>query len=246
MPASRNSLAPLPQQKLISCTGISQVDLEYDKQARRRPRSGRTGRGRQSAVARRVPQAAVNSAEGAPCASAVPTRGSQPGRCGGRAAAADAALEKLAAMDAEEAADPSGAVRWKVVGCVNGHRAACRRPGNGGLRTASNLREHLPLFRTGSHNAPFRDFSVLHPPYVAQAAVDPSGSVRRKVAIAPVDRMLPLKVQEALFFPRIPDGGIVPMFMALCITGVGKSGNLDESIDFGPLWPRPPASSTSM
>ena len=29
------------------------------------------------------------------------------------------------------------------------------RPGNGGLRTESNLWEHLPLFWTGSRNAPY-------------------------------------------------------------------------------------------
>ena len=43
------------------------------------------------------------------------------------------------------------------------------RPGNGGLRTESNLWEHLPLFLTGSRNAPFRRGSVLHAPYVELA-----------------------------------------------------------------------------
>ncbi len=43
------------------------------------------------------------------------------------------------------------------------------RPGNGGLRTESNHWEHLPLFLTGSRNAPFRSRSVLHPPYLELA-----------------------------------------------------------------------------
>jgi hypothetical protein len=34
--------------------------------------------------------------------------------------------------------------------------------------------------------------------------------------------MLPLKVQDALFFPRIPGGGIVPMVIALYIIVVRK------------------------
>jgi hypothetical protein len=42
------------------------------------------------------------------------------------------------------------------------------------------------------------------------------------VAITQVDRMIPLKVRDALFFPRIPDGGIVPMVIALYIAGVKK------------------------
>jgi hypothetical protein len=42
------------------------------------------------------------------------------------------------------------------------------------------------------------------------------------VAITQVDIILPLKVEDTLFFPRIPDGGIVPMVIALCITGVRK------------------------
>jgi hypothetical protein len=42
------------------------------------------------------------------------------------------------------------------------------------------------------------------------------------VAIAPVDEKLPLKVEDALFFPRIPDGGITLMVIALYITGVKK------------------------
>ena len=45
---------------------------------------------------------------------------------------------------------------------------------------------------------------------------------RRNVAITPVDRMLPLKVQDALFFPRIPDGGIDPMGIALSYHRVRK------------------------
>jgi hypothetical protein len=44
----------------------------------------------------------------------------------------------------------------------------------------------------------------------------------RKVAIALVDRMLPLKVQDTLFFPRIPDGGIAPVAIALFVTRVRK------------------------
>ena len=45
---------------------------------------------------------------------------------------------------------------------------------------------------------------------------------RRNVAITPVDKKFPLKVEDALFSPRIPDGGIAPMDMALYITGVRK------------------------
>jgi hypothetical protein len=37
-----------------------------------------------------------------------------------------------------------------------------------------------------------------------------------------MDRMLPLKVQDAPFFPRIADGGIAPMDIAFYIIGVGK------------------------
>ena len=42
--------------------------------------------------------------------------------------------------------------------------------------------------------------------------------LRRKVAITLLDRMLPLKVEDTLFFPRIPDGGIAPMDIVLYIT----------------------------
>ncbi len=37
----------------------------------------------------------------------------------------------------------------------------------------------------------------------------------RNVAITRVDKMLPLKVQDALFFPGISDGGIAPMVISL-------------------------------
>jgi hypothetical protein len=39
--------------------------------------------------------------------------------------------------------------------------------------------------------------------------------LRQNVAITPLDKMFPPKVQDALFSPRIPDGGIAPMDMAL-------------------------------
>jgi hypothetical protein len=34
------------------------------------------------------------------------------------------------------------------------------------------------------------------------------------VAITPVDKLFSLKEQEALFFPRISDAGIIPMAIA--------------------------------
>jgi hypothetical protein len=37
------------------------------------------------------------------------------------------------------------------------------------------------------------------------------------VAITPIDKMFPPKVQDALFSPRISDGGIVPMDIVLYI-----------------------------
>jgi hypothetical protein len=42
------------------------------------------------------------------------------------------------------------------------------------------------------------------------------------VAIALIDSTSPLKVEDTLFFPRIPDGGIVPMVIALHVAGVEK------------------------
>ena len=45
---------------------------------------------------------------------------------------------------------------------------------------------------------------------------------RQNVAITPVDKMSPPKVQDALFSPRISDGGIAPMDKALYIIGVRK------------------------
>jgi len=44
----------------------------------------------------------------------------------------------------------------------------------------------------------------------------------RKVAIAPLDKMLPLKVQDALFFPRISDGVIAPMEIARLVSMIRK------------------------
>jgi hypothetical protein len=45
---------------------------------------------------------------------------------------------------------------------------------------------------------------------------------RRNVAITPVDKMFPPKVQDALFSPRISDGGIAPMDIELYIIGIRK------------------------
>jgi hypothetical protein len=42
------------------------------------------------------------------------------------------------------------------------------------------------------------------------------------VAIALIARMLPLKVEDTLFFPRIPDGGVVPKVIEVYITGARK------------------------
>ncbi len=44
----------------------------------------------------------------------------------------------------------------------------------------------------------------------------------RKVAITPIAKMLPLKVQDALFFPRISDGGIAPMEIARLVSVIRK------------------------
>jgi hypothetical protein len=42
------------------------------------------------------------------------------------------------------------------------------------------------------------------------------------VAITPVDKVLPLKVLDAPFFPRVSDGGIVPMVIELYTIRIRK------------------------
>ncbi len=44
----------------------------------------------------------------------------------------------------------------------------------------------------------------------------------RKVAITPLAKILPLKVQDTLFFPRISDGGMAPMVVSLPVGVTGK------------------------
>ncbi len=44
----------------------------------------------------------------------------------------------------------------------------------------------------------------------------------RNVAITPIDNMLPLKVLDSPFFPRISDGGIAPLVTSRLVSVIGK------------------------
>ena len=54
---------------------------------------------------------------------------------------------------------------------VESRVGAANRPGNGGLRTGSDLWEHLLLFWTGSRNAPLREGPCFTHPTVAPAVL---------------------------------------------------------------------------
>jgi hypothetical protein len=49
---------------------------------------------------------------------------------------------------------------------------------------------------------------------------------RRNVAITPISKRVHLKVQDALLFSRISDGGIAPMDIQVCIIGLRNERNL--------------------
>ena len=59
-------------------------------------------------------------------------------------------------------------------------------------------------------------------PGAVEAAADPYGRLRRNVAITPIDIMVPAKVKDTPFFPRIPDGGIAPVEIAISVIVIRK------------------------